>query len=341
MNPALLEWLADPETGQPFTVEAPEYDRAGRLISGDLVTPSGVRRHIRAGIPRFVDAAPGLAGSVDSFGDQWNHFNFVQFRAHWLQHTVRNTFGNTDAFRSKLIVDAGAGSGAQALWMLESGARHVILLELSHAVDGVVRRNLEASRFTNWDIVQCSIDAPPLRPQSVDLVMCHNVIQHTPSVERTARALYRIVAPGGEFVFNCYPRNDQGWLRWFRLQFVYTPLRFILSRCPFRVNLAYATMLAGLSVLPGVGPLFEKAGLCSMGEVVARDGGSPTLAQRFRATRLNTFDFFGSHSYQHLKTEAELRALVAELQPDPRKVGNVEQYFSRPAPIGCALRVMR
>ena len=50
---------------------------------------------------------------------------------------MANTFGTAEVFRGKVVVDAGAGSGAQAVWMLESGARHVILLDLSHAVDGV------------------------------------------------------------------------------------------------------------------------------------------------------------------------------------------------------------
>ena len=152
-----------------------------------------------------------------------------------------------------MIVDAGAGSGAQALWMLEHGARHVILLELSHSVDGVIRRNLESSRFTNWDVVQCSIDAPPLKPRSVDLVMCHNVIQHTPSVERTARALFELVAPGGEFVFNCYPRNDAGLLRWLRFHAVYRPVRAVLSRMPFPVILVYASAAAAVRQVPAFG----------------------------------------------------------------------------------------
>jgi SAM-dependent methyltransferase len=208
-------------------------------------------------------------------------------------------------------------------------------------VQGVVRENLEASGFRNWDIVQASIDAPPLAPQSVDLVMCHNVIQHTPSVERTAHALFRLVKPGGEFVFNCYPKNDQGLLRWIRLHGVYQPLRAVLARCPFRVNLAYATAMAGLRLVPGLGTLLEKAGFCVQGQVLGQDGTAPPWRQRFAATRLNTFDAFGSHRYQHLKSDGEMRALLVALQPDASKIGNLDRYFMRPAPIGCALRVRR
>ncbi|MEO8035328.1 MAG: class I SAM-dependent methyltransferase [Acidobacteriota bacterium] len=341
MNLSLVDQLCDPETGAPLSLQDAMLGEHGRIESGRLVAASGRSYAIRHGIPRFVDAAPGLADTVTSFGDQWNHFNFVNFHTHWLQHTVRNTFGSVDAFRDKVIVDAGSGSGAQTLWMLQSGARHVIALELSHSVDGVIQRNLRASGYENWDVIQCSIDAPPLRQQSVDLVMCHNVIQHTPSVERTAHALFALVAPGGEFVFNCYPKNDEGLLRWARVHLLYAPLRAVLSRCPFRVNLAYATVMAGLHLIPGLGSLLEKAGFCSEGEVLTADGAAPGLRRRFQATRLNTFDRFGSHTYQHLKSDDELRHLLVGLQPDATRILNVDSYFSRPAPIGCALRVVR
>jgi ubiquinone/menaquinone biosynthesis C-methylase UbiE len=335
-----VDWLVDPASGEPLALDHPEFDTDGRIVSGALVSASGGRYPIRLGIPRFVDT-PDLTDTVHSFGDQWNYFNFVDFHTQWLEQTVRNTFGSVEAFRGKVIVDAGAGSGAQALWMLQSGAKRVILLELSHSVEGVVRRNLQTSGFTNWDIVQCSIDAPPLRAQSIDLVMCHNVIQHTPSVEKTAHALFRLVRPGGEFVFNCYPKNDQGVLRWIRLHCIFEPLRAILSRCPFRVNLTYATTLAALRLVPLLGPLLEKSGFCSQGLVIGVGGAPSTWRQRFAMTRLNTFDAFGSHAYQHLKTDDEIRALLAELQPEAAKIGNLDRYFSRPPPIGCALRVQR
>ena len=121
--------------------------------------------------------------SVDSYGDEWNFFNFTDFKINWLKHTVANTFGSTDAFKGKLIVDAGAGSSAQTKWFAEYGARHVIMMDLSHSVDDVVQRNLVG--LNNIDVIQCSIDAPPQRDNCIDgIVYCHNVIQHTPSVEK-------------------------------------------------------------------------------------------------------------------------------------------------------------
>jgi len=80
-----------------------------------------------------------------------------------------------------------------------------------------------------------------------------------------------------------------------------------------------------------------------MGDVprVANESAWSFAKRRFKNTALNTFDCYGSHSFQHHKTDDEIRALVKALQPDDRKVLNMDKYFQRPAPIGCALRVFR
>jgi len=342
MTPWLTGRLCDPKTKDSLTLFDAVYDEHGDVVSGHLAHPNGPTFPIVNGIPRFVDS--NLQATVKSFGDEWNYFNFVQFKVNWLKHTVASTLGSTEAFRDKVIVDCGGGSGAQTLWMLESGAKHVVMLELSHSVDDVVQRNLRPSGFRNFDVIQCSIDAPPLRARSIDgIVICHNVIQHTPSVENTARALYELVGDGGEFVFNCYGVNDITPLRWLRHHVVHRSIRELLRRMPFSVILSYARTMAAFRLVPGIGELLEKAAFCVQGDVPRIEGESTRsrLVRRYNATTLNTFDAYGSHQYQHYKSESELRALVSSLQPDPGRVANVDRYFSRPPPIGCALRVRR
>lgn len=340
MTPILLDYLCEPITKAPLQLVDPVFSSDGMIHSGILVSPTGKRYPIVDGIPRFIEYLP--RHTVESFGDEWNYFNFTDFKVNWLTHTVANTFGGTAAFKNKLIVDAGGGSGAQTKWFVEYGARHVIMMDLSHSVDHVVKNNLAG--LNNVDVIQCSIDAPPLRDHSIDgLVYCHNVIQHTPSVEKTAHALYALVAAGGEFVFNCYPRNDQGLVRWVRFHLIYKSLRALLSRMPFRIILFYARSLAVLSLVPGLGVLLEKSGLCVSGDVprLAAESEWSYKKRRFKNTALNTFDAFGGHAFQHHRSDDEIRSLVTALQPDPSKVKNITEYFRRPTPIGCALRVFR
>ena len=343
MNPKLLDILCDPISKEPLSLNEDVRDADGSILEGILESPSGRKFRIRNGIPRFLPEAV-LSNSVKSFGEEWNYFNFTDFRNNWLLHTVKNTFGSADVFKSKMVIDAGGGSGAQTLWMLKAGAEHVVMLELSESVDDVVQRNLKPSGYRNYDVIQCSIDAPPLKSGSIDgIVYCHNVIQHTPSVEKTAKALFELVAPGGEFVFNCYPLNDQGIFRWIRHHIIYQQLRSILSRMPFKMILAYARAMGVLRQIPVLGAFFEKAGFCVQGHVPTINSENATryLKRRYRATVLNTFDCFGSHLFQHHKSDVEIRSLIFELQPNPEKIMNIEKYFTRPAPIGCALRLFR
>ena len=340
MTPLLLPILCEPLSKKDLTLIDPVYDRDGNIISGMLVSPDQNIYPIINGIPRFQGFTP--SETVHSFGDQWNHYNFTDFKINWLSHTVANTFGSPEVFKDKIIVDAGGGSGAQTKWFLEYGASHVIMLELSHSVDDVVLKNL--SGFTNVDVIQCSIDAPPIKDDSVGgIVYCHNVIQHTESVEKTAHALFNIVNNSGEFVFNCYGLNDLGPVRWLRLHLVYYPLRFILSRMPFSVNKFYAHGISIFRMIPLLGWFLEKSGFANQGDVPVIPGESfwNRIKRRYKCCCLNTFDGFGSHKYQHLKSNEEIMALVKNLQPNLNKVSNLEKYFSRPPFIGTALRIRK
>lgn len=107
MTPKLLDYLCEPITKAPLQLVDAVTTADGTIHSGALVAPSGTRYPIINGIPRFVDCVP--PSSVESFGDEWNYFNFTDFKINWLKHTVANTFGSTEVFKDKLIVDAGGG----------------------------------------------------------------------------------------------------------------------------------------------------------------------------------------------------------------------------------------
>ena len=328
MRRDLVPLLCDPEDQSGLrleTSEAGEFITSGTLVSDTRTFP------IVEGIPRFADRD---AADVRSFGNEWNYFNYDLFRQNWLTHVVLPNFGSTQAFEGKLVVDCGAGSGMQAKWMAELGADRVLALELSHSVDGVMRRNLAGK--PNVDIIQCSIDRPPIRPGAIHgLVICHNVIQHTRSVEETARALWGILG-SGELVFNCYLRRPGDFLSMARSAIVYRPLRAMLSRCPFRVTLGYAQVMAALRFVPLLGPLLEKAQFVIRGDVPE---GPHRNERRYKQAVLNTFDWYGSHKYQHLKTPAEIEALVLSLQPERSKIRNLDRYLEPRVAPGLAIRL--
>jgi hypothetical protein len=187
-------------------------------------------------------------------------------------------------------------------------------------------------------LVQCSIDSPPIKPHSIDgLVICNAAIQHTPSVKKTAETLWKMVAPGGELSFSCYlkyPRDPIWMARWL---LVASPLRAILSRCSFNTILCYAKVMARLRMVPIIGPALEKAQFVVRGDVPP---GERYRGRLYAQAVLNTFDWYGSHRYQHYLSAAELETICFGLEPRPAKVLNLEAYHRRPLPPGLPLRLL-
>jgi uncharacterized protein YbaR (Trm112 family) len=335
MTPFLLQYLCDPVSREPLVLTDERRDADGDIVSGVLV--AGERRYpIIDGVPRFLPEAQ-LKQSVEAFGEEWNFFNYDTFKANWLKHIAHGAFGGLDYFKDKVIVDAAAGSGMHSKWMLEAGARHVIALELSDSIDGVMKENMRGVK--NFDVIQCSIDAPPIKRNVIDgLVICNAAIQHTPSVEKTARALWSIVAPGGEFSFSCYLKypNDPVWMA--RYWLVYRPLRAILSRASFKVRLGYARLMARLRFVPVLGPLLEQAQFMVRGDVPPGDRYRERL---YETTVLNTFDWYGAHAYQHQLSADELGDICNRLTPKAAKLLNLEAYRKRGMPPGLPLRLFK
>jgi 2-polyprenyl-3-methyl-5-hydroxy-6-metoxy-1,4-benzoquinol methylase len=77
------------------------------------------------------------------------------------------------------VLEAGSGSGAgRSTEVLATTGATVISFDLSSAVDANYRNN---GQNANVLIVQASILDIPVRPRSMDKVMCLGVIQHTPA----------------------------------------------------------------------------------------------------------------------------------------------------------------
>jgi ubiquinone/menaquinone biosynthesis C-methylase UbiE/uncharacterized protein YbaR (Trm112 family) len=346
MTRFLLGLLIDPITKDPLELKNEYINNDGNIISGILFSKKGEGGEypIINGIPRF-EGYEKLDKSVESFGNQWNRFNFDKFKMHWLEHTMRNSFDNgVEDIKDKIIIDAGGGAGMQSYWLLESGAKHVVMMDLSNTVDNVVQFNFKDAGFINFDIIQCSIDNPPIRQNSINgIVLCHNVIQHTPSIEKTAKALFAIVASGSEFVFNTYGDNKEGYLRTIRWAF-YLKLRIFLVKKSDNSRLIYSYIMGILWFVPILGWVLRKSMMIIKGNTPKDE--SESLFEKIKRTYYsvvtNTYDWYGSHSYQHHITNGELKKLLYDLQPDEEKILNQEKYYSRnPVYDGASLRVVK
>lgn len=118
---------------------------------------------------------------------------------------VRPSIGGLKYFKNKVIVDCGAGSGRQSLWMARAGARFVFSLELSGAAQTIIKKVTERYQDKIF-VIQGDLAHLPINKKfvGVDLIYCVNVIQHTQNPQKTLSELSLFLRPGSEFLFNIY-----------------------------------------------------------------------------------------------------------------------------------------
>lgn len=121
-----------------------------------------------------------------------------------------------------MVLDAGCGKGRHLLVAAEFGARHVVGLDLSAAVD-VARAQTAA--LQGVDVVQGNLLSPPFAESSFDLIYSVGVIHHVPDPAAAIRALTRCLRPGGTLHVWVYGYEGNELVRWF-----VDPCRRVLAR---------------------------------------------------------------------------------------------------------------
>ena len=208
---------------------------------------------IMRGIPRFVTSANPLTGenvqTADAFGWQWQAFkelhDLATYEAQfldWLQPIP------PEFFQGKVVLDAGCGMGRFSLVSSAFGAKLVLAVDASDAVEAAADN---ARQVSNVHVIQGDIHRLPLRhgqQAQVDFVFSLGVLHHLDNPQAGFKALIRHLRPGGTIYAWVYGRENNGWL----VNFV-NPIRTVLtSRLP-----RYA--LYGLSwlITAGLHPLLK------------------------------------------------------------------------------------
>jgi SAM-dependent methyltransferase len=153
------------------------------------------------GIPRFVSAN----NYAKSFGTQWNAFSQVQLDSFTGTSISKDRLSRMvgkrlDFLSGKLVLEAGCGAGRFTEVMLNAGA-NVFAVDISTAVEANYQNCFQ---YPNYFICQADILKLPVPAEKFDVVVCIGVIQHTPSPERTIRALCSHVKPDGLLVIDHY-----------------------------------------------------------------------------------------------------------------------------------------
>lgn len=165
---------------------------------------------ITGSIPRFV--AP--ENYAESFGFQWNRHRLTQLDSHTGLPISRGRLFEVTGWSNKLhgqtILEAGSGAGRFTEVLASTGAT-VLSMDYSAAVEANFANN---GHVPNLHLFQADIFNIPLRPRSLDKVLCLGVIQHTPDPLGAVRSLVRCLRPGGELVVDVYAKRFTAVLSW-------------------------------------------------------------------------------------------------------------------------------
>lgn len=170
----------------------------------------GERFQIVREVPRFVPND----SYARSFGYQWNVHARTQLDSFTGKPISRNRLFAASKWSTDLsgetILEAGSGAGRFTEVLVSTNAT-IVSCDLSSAVDANYQSN---GKNGNLLIVQASLLNIPVRPRSMDKVICLGVIQHTPDPAEAFSCLANCVRPGGELVIDVYAARLRSLLSW-------------------------------------------------------------------------------------------------------------------------------
>jgi SAM-dependent methyltransferase len=228
-------------SGDALRLETDANGLTAEVVTGRLFCEGcGTSWPIHDGIPRLVPPLQQQQSrTASAFGWQWQHFVEMhpEFEAQFLDWLAPI---EPDFFIGKRVLDAGCGIGRHAYYAASYGAREVVALDLSGAVE-TARLNL--ADFHNVDVVQGDLLHPPLRTAAdgggFDFAYSIGVLHHLPDPYEGFRSLLRCVRPGGTIAVWVYGYENNGFVR-----NVVEPLRRVSTKIPPPLLRALAWPLA-------------------------------------------------------------------------------------------------
>ncbi|HWY90990.1 MAG TPA: methyltransferase domain-containing protein [Solirubrobacteraceae bacterium] len=254
MRSELLDVLVCAQCGGDLAAEG--VNVAGELHDGTLRCDGcGAVLPVTSGVPRAVGGDSAQAKVARAFSLQWDAYDRGEFErrtvygrsdANLWEFFLSGTGISESALVDLAVLDAGCGPASISRPIAQHGARTVVALDISDAVDAVAA---DARNLTNLHAIQADLMAAPLRA-AFDLVWSAGVIHHTNDAAEAFRSLTRYVRPGGLLFVWVYPRD----LRPFHWSNTTQWIQAILARVGLR-RLSDSTILRLADILsyPTVG----------------------------------------------------------------------------------------
>jgi SAM-dependent methyltransferase len=219
MKEKLLEFLVCPscegELRLSSVAQAEEPQGWREIVEGELACVSCARKFpVRRGVPRFADAKEvelDKAATAENFGWQWQHFTQGDERygeqfLGWIAPVA------PEFFQDKLVLEGGCGKGRHTRLAAEWGAREVVGVDLSDAVEVAYAATRD---LRNAHVVQADIYRLPFKRRAFDYAFSVGVLHHLPDPRAGFVALARHVRVGGHLSAWVYGAENNEWItRW-------------------------------------------------------------------------------------------------------------------------------
>lgn len=213
MKKTLLAYLVCPSCEGPLDLSTSNIE-ADEIITGELrCTSCSSAFPITSGIPRFANLAEvesDKRATAEGFGWQWQHFTqederYAEQFLGWIAPVT------PEFFRDKVVLEGGCGKGRHTQLAARWGAREVIGVDLSAAVETA----FAATRsIPNAHIIQADIYHLPLA-RKFDYAFSVGVLHHLPDPRGGFLSLASRVKLGGYLSAWIYGAENNEWItRW-------------------------------------------------------------------------------------------------------------------------------
>src|SRR5215204_1748472 len=206
----LLSYLVCPSC-ERFLSLSVSKSKNGEIMEGELrCTSCPSSFAITSGIPRFAnldEVESDKRATAAGFGWQWQHFTqedsrYAEQFLGWIAPVT------AEFFRDRVVLEGGCGKGRHTQLAARWGARDVIGIDLSVAVETA----FAATRsLPNAHIIQADIYNLPLA-RRFDYAFSVGVLHHLPDPRAGFLALAAKVKPGGHVSAWIYGAENNEWI---------------------------------------------------------------------------------------------------------------------------------
>lgn len=211
MKHGLIQYLACPNCEGEIRVAKTISQEGSEILEGALQCVACAKEFpIVGGVPRFADlesVEPEKAATASSFGFEWKHFTQEDER-YGEQFLGWITPVTPEFFKDKVVLDGGCGKGRHMLLAASWGARAVVGVDLSHAVESAFAATRSAA---NMHVVQADVCHLPFK-RAFDYAYSIGVLDHIPDPFTGFKSLASKVKPGGHVSVWVYGAENNGWI---------------------------------------------------------------------------------------------------------------------------------